>query len=95
LKKKIKEFLGMFRKLSAYSKMCFRLGFYLMLCFYIVAVASYFAAPYVANYFRAMAVFIGCLEAAPASLAAGVCAGFLCDMIFSSQNHDGKSSDDK
>lgn len=91
--KRFKELVHSLKKINSFSKMAVRLGFYLMTCYYIVAVAARIAAPYVANYFRAMAVYRGCLEAAPASLAVGVCAGLLCDLILVYTKTGGKSGE--
>ena len=69
------------RELNPYSKLSIKLGAALMGMFYIVGIISWFSAPHVPNYFGALALFRGCLEAAPASLAAGVCAALLGDMM--------------
>ena len=55
-------------------------GVMTMLSFYITAGFARLIAPYV-DYLRAMTVAAGCLEAAPASLAAGVCAALLGDLM--------------
>jgi len=70
-----------FKGLSDLSFLAFELGAGMMLCFYIVGLVAYLYAPYAPCYFSAMALHRGCLEAAPASLAAGVCAGLLGDLM--------------
>ncbi|MCL2578958.1 MAG: hypothetical protein FWE32_02885 [Oscillospiraceae bacterium] len=75
---KLPNCLGQF---SALSRLSFKLGAGMMVCFYIVGYVSLLTAPYHANYGRAVALFYGCLEAAPASLAAGVIAGVLGDLM--------------
>ena len=70
-----------FSELPKMSILSFKLGAGMMVCFYIVGFVSLLSAPYVNNYFNAMALFRGCMEAAPASLAVGVIAGLLGDMI--------------
>ena len=77
----IRKLPGQFAELSDLSVLAFKLGAGMMLCFYIVGFVSYLSAPYVLNYSNAMALFRGCLEAAPASLAVGVCAGLLGDLM--------------
>ena len=51
-----------------------------MACLYITAVVAYLIAPY-GDYFSAMTIHRGCLEAAPASLAAGVIGALIGDLI--------------
>ena len=70
-----------FSQLSELSILSFELGAGMMLCFYIVGFVSLLSAPYVNNFSGAVALYYACLEAAPASLAAGVCAGLLGDMM--------------
>jgi len=70
-----------FAQLSDLSIMSFKLGAGMMLCFYIVGFASLLSAPYVRNFSGAIALYYACLQSAPASLAAGVCAGLLGDMM--------------
>lgn len=78
------------KELHPVSLLAIKLGIAQMICFYIVGITSRFTAPYVPNYFGAMALFRGCLEAAPASLASGVCAGLIGDLMLG-----GKSGKDK
>ena len=77
----IRELPEKFSQLSEMSVFAFKLGAGMMFCFYIIGFISLLSAPYVSNYFNAMALFRGCMEAAPASLAAGVAAGLLGDMM--------------
>ena len=72
-----------FKGLTPYSHFAIKLGFYIMGCFYVVAAVAKYIAPLVPNYINAMIIYRGALEAAPASLASGVCAGLLCDLIAS------------
>jgi hypothetical protein len=88
----IKKLLARYRRLHTAAQTAMLLGFLTMICFYITAAFAYFIAPQV-EYSNAMTVYRGCLEAAPASLAAGVCAGFLGDLILS--KHGGKDDGDK
>ena len=66
--------------MNRYSLLAMRLGFSLMLCFYIVAIVARLCAPY-ANYYNAMTLYRGALEAAPACLAVGVITGLLGDLM--------------
>lgn len=91
--KSLKKMLRRLGKLNKVSKLSIWLGFYLMICFYIVAITAYLIAPY-ANYFRAMTLYRGGLEAAPASLAVGVCAGLLGDLMLVSKKPGDKPSDE-
>lgn len=68
------------------SKISVKLGLTMMVFFYIVAALSRLLAPHVPDYFYAMAVHYASLEAAPASLAVGVCAGLLGDLMLRSRN---------
>lgn len=77
----IRSLLEPFQKLGPYSRLAIRLGSALMGIYYIVGIASRLSAPYVPNYHNAIALFHGCLEAAPASFAVGVCAGLLGDLM--------------
>ena len=79
--RQIHKLLERLRALNPCSKLSIKLGAALMGMFYIVGIVSWYSAPYVPNYFGAMALFRGCLEAGPACLAAGVCAGLLGDMM--------------
>jgi len=77
----IRELPSKLEQLHDLSILSFKLGAGMMLCFYIVGFVSLLSAPYVSNFSNAIALYYGCLEAAPASLAAGVCAGILGDMM--------------
>jgi hypothetical protein len=87
-----KKLLERFHRLHPVAQIAILLGFLTMLCFYITAAFAYIIAPQV-DYANAMTVHRGCLEAAPASLAAGVCAGLLGDLILS--KHGGQDDGDK
>ena len=56
------------------------IGLMTMIAFYMTAGFAGLIARH-GDYLRAMAVQAGCIEAAPASLAAGVCAALLGDMM--------------
>lgn len=73
------------KELNAYSKMAVKMGALMMLCFYIVGFAAYIIAPHAPNYFGAISVFHGSMEAAPASLVSGICAAVLCDIALNSR----------
>ena len=77
----IRETVKDFSQLSEMSIISFKLGAGMMICFYIVGFISLLRAPYSYSYFNAMALFRGCMEAAPASLAVGVIAGLLGDIL--------------
>lgn len=70
-----------FREASAFSKLAVKMGALMMAGFYITGIVAYIIAPEVPNYFGAMSVFRGSMEAAPASLAAGFCAAVLSDLV--------------
>lgn len=93
--RQIRKLLGRLREeLHPVSLLAIRLGIALMSSFYIVGIVSRFSAPYVPNYFGAMAIFRGCLEAAPASLASGVCAGLLGDLMLGGKGDGDQKKDD-
>lgn len=69
------------KQLHPLAILSIKLGFFLMICLYIIAILAHLLAPYAADYFYAMSVYRGGLEAAPASFAAGVCAGLLGDLM--------------
>lgn len=73
------------KSVSEYSKIALKMGAIMMLCFYIVGLTAYIIAPYSPNYFGAISVFRGSLEAAPASLVSGVCAAVICDLALRSK----------
>ena len=81
--------------LHRYSRFSFRLGFGVMICLYIVALFALWISPDAASYFRAMAVYRGALEAAPASLAAGIGAGLLFDLMYRSRHPEENDGDDR
>lgn len=87
----LKKALSRYRSLHGMARTAIGLGAATMLCFYITALFALIVAPYV-DYANAMTIYRGCLEAAPASLAAGVCAGLIGDVIMS--RYGGKSGSD-
>lgn len=76
----MRELLEKLKMASDYSKFAVKMGALMMASFYITGIVSYIIAPVVPNYFGALSVFRGSMEAAPASLAAGICAAVLCDL---------------
>lgn len=89
--KMIRKALTRFRRMHGMTRLAIGLGAATMLCFYITAVFALVIAPYV-DYANAMTIHRGCLEAAPASLASGVCAGLIGDVILS--RYGGKNGPD-
>ena len=83
------------KDLNGFSKTSLKMGLYLMTCFYIVAAAAYIIAPYANNYFGVMGVYRGGLEAAPASLAAGIAAAIICDLALAPKKPGNKPWDKK
>ena len=79
----IRKLVLQLKGLNTYSKMAVKLGLFLMICFYIVAIVAYLYADRAADYFHVMSVYRGSLEAAPACLAVGVVAGLLGDLMLS------------
>ncbi len=71
--------------INSYSKTAIKLGALMALCFCMVGITAYIIAPETPNYFGAISVFRGSKEAAPASLAAGVIAAFICDAALKSK----------
>jgi len=67
---------------NQYARLAVHLGASVMVCLYIVAFFAFTIAPGMPNYFRAMAIYRGALEAAPACLAAGICAAVICDLLY-------------
>lgn len=76
------------KTLHPLSYVSFKLGITLMISLYIIAIAAYLLAPIATDYFYAMSVYRGCLQAAPASLAVGVCAGLLGDLMLRRNDGD-------
>lgn len=73
------------KELNAYSKTAVKMGVLMMLSFYIAGFFAYIIAPYSPNYFGAISIFRGSMEAAPASLVSGICAAVLCDIALGSK----------
>ena len=67
--------------LSHFSRRVLLAGCLLMLGYYITAAFAIAIYPYATNRSGNTAVKNGCLQAAPASLATGVTAALLCDVI--------------
>lgn len=70
------------KEVNWYSRLAVKLGALMMASFYIVGAVAYIIAPHVPNYLGAMGVFHGSIEAAPASLASGICAAVICDLAY-------------
>jgi len=83
------------RKLNHFSRIAIKLSFYIMICIYITAGFAFYIAPYMPSYLRAMTVYYGAMEVAPACLAAGICAALLCDIIYHSCKSNDNDSDKK
>ena len=66
--------------MSAFSRIAFRAGVAVMLAFYIIAVICKVMAPDSGSYFELLAICRGCLEAAPACMAVGVCTAIVGDL---------------
>lgn len=86
--RKLKE---TFRQLHWLSQVSVKLGVTMMAFFYIVALLARFMALGAADYFYAMSVHYASLEAAPASLAVGICAGLLGDLMLRPRKPDDDS----
>lgn len=76
------------RNISGYAKICVKMGAIMMLCFYIAGAVAYILAPQAPNYFGAIGAFRACMEAAPASLASGICAAVICDLLAAPRKSD-------
>lgn len=80
----MKRFLSVMkalRSLHPLSKTAILIGATWMSGMYILAAAAYRLAPFVDDYLYALSVHRGALEAAPACLAVGVCAGLIGDLM--------------
>ncbi len=89
----MRKLLQKLGELNSYSKTSIKMGALMMLSFYIVGLVAYIIAPDVPNYFGAMSVFRGSMEAAPASLVSGICAAVICDIALASKKSGGKPWD--
>lgn len=69
------------RKLHRLSKIAIFLGGSLTAFLYIIAGFAYWIAPGAADYLYAISIHYGAMEAAPAGIAVGVCAGLLGDLM--------------
>lgn len=76
-----------------YSKVAIKLGLTMMFFFYILAIVALWMSRDTEKYMYLMSVYRGCLEAAPACLAVGVCAGLLGDLMLRSNKNDNDSTD--
>lgn len=85
IRKKLAE---RWRTADGYSRLSVKLGALMMLSFYISGTVAYLIAPHVPNYFGAMSVFRGSMEAAPASLASGFCVAVVCELVRRSQSKE-------
>lgn len=82
------------RKLKDYPLRCIQIGAGLMALFYILAVFALYIAPYSTYYHRAMTVYRGALEAAPACLVVGVCAAVICDLMYKQYGNNDQDKTD-
>lgn len=85
---RLKSLIQKLRKIHRLSKVAVLLGVTLMTCFYIIAAIALRVAPKTEDYFYVLSIYHGALQAAPACLAVGVCAGLLGDLMLR-----GKSSE--
>lgn len=90
----IRKLVHKLKGLNTCSKMAIKLGFFLMICFYIIAIAAYLYADNSTDYFYAMSVYRGSLEAAPACLTVGIIAGLLGDLMLSDIHSKNDSSNE-
>lgn len=74
------------KTLHRLSKISIAVGSTAMTWFYIIALAAKLLTPYAADYYYAMSVYQGALQAAPACLAVGVAAGLLGDLMLRGSN---------
>ncbi|GHU81169.1 hypothetical protein FACS1894191_7820 [Clostridia bacterium] len=88
----LKKILSRFKKLHSMSKTAIWTGLLTMAGCYITAGFALIIAPHT-NYINAMTIYRGCLEAAPASLAACVCAGLLGDLMLPKSGDDENKED--
>lgn len=86
--KRLHSLLGKMRSLHPLSKTAIGVGCSLMVSFYIIAIAALLIAPHAADYFYAMSVHNGALQAAPACLAVGVCSGLVGDLMLRGPSDD-------
>ena len=91
----IRRFLRKLGGLNKLSKLSMKIGAALMVATYIFAIAARLAAAHVPDYYGAIAIYRGCLEAAPAFLVVGICAAFLGDLMLSyPENGQGPPDED-
>lgn len=88
--KRFQAIIRALRGLHKLSRIAVEIGAAWMSGMYVVACIARLMAPYATNYFYAMSVYRGALEAAPACLAVGVCAGLIGDLML----HEGRPKDD-
>lgn len=77
----ITRLIKLFRSLHPLAKTAMLLGLTMMTFFFVLAAACRLLAPVCKDYFFALSVSSAALEAAPASLAVGVCSGLLGDLM--------------
>lgn len=79
--KSISHLLKKLHGLHKLSKISIRLGLALACTMYVVALLAWLYTPHAGDYLYVLSVQRGALEAAPACLAVGVCAGLLGDLM--------------
>lgn len=84
----MKKLINRLKEANGFSKLAVKLGALMMSSFYITGIIAYIIAPDVPNYFGAMNVFRGCMEAAPASLASGICAAVVSELVYRSKSKE-------
>ena len=77
----IARLFHLFRSLHPLAKAAIVLGLTMMTLFLVLAAVARLLAPECDDYFLAMSVSRGALQAAPACLAVGVCAGLIGDLM--------------
>jgi len=78
-----------FRKMHKFAKNVLFLTIASMITTYIFAAVVYMIAPQLPDYLLAMSLYDGLMEAAPATLAAGVCAAIISDIALAKGNDGG------
>lgn len=79
--KSISRLLKKLQGLHTLSKIAIKLGAVLAGAMYVVALVAWLYAPHATDYLYVLAMQRGALEAAPACLAVGICAGLLGDLM--------------
>ena len=81
----IKQIITQLGELGRLSRLAIGLGAGASVLLLLLGLGAYIAAPYAANYFAAVALFRGCVEAGGATLVSGIFAGLLGDLMLRSR----------